>query len=62
MRIELNAERVSTGELAGAWRVAAWCGSEYLGDAVYIFYSKRDALKRARESVKERGGLGIWAS
>lgn len=61
MRIELNAEKVERGEIAGAWRVSAWRGSDYLGEEAFLFYNKREALSKAREIIKERGGLGLYA-
>lgn len=61
MRLELNAERVERGEIAGAWRVSAWRGNDYLGEEAFLFYNKREALARAREIIKKRGGLGIYA-
>jgi hypothetical protein len=61
MRISLSIERVKSGEIAGAWEVTAWRGEQYLGRCAYLFYNKRDALRTARETIKERGGLGIFA-
>lgn len=60
MRTTLSAERVKSGEVAGAWEVTAWRGSDYLGREVYLFYTKREAMAKARETVREEGGLGIW--
>ena len=60
-RLELSIERVKSGEIAGAWEVTAWRGSDYLGRSAFLFYSKRDALRVARETIKEKGGLGIYA-
>lgn len=60
-RVELMAERVKSGEIAGAWEVTAWRGSDYLGRSAYLFYTKREALRVARETIKEKGGLGLYA-
>lgn len=61
MRVSLNAEKVKSGEIAGAWRVSAWRGDTYLGECAYLFHTKKSALSTARETIKERGGLGIYA-
>jgi hypothetical protein len=60
MKIELNATRHTSGELRGSWEVTAWQGSTYLGSETFIFYSKREALSRARQTVANEGGLGIY--
>jgi len=60
-RLELSIERVKTGEISGAWEVTAWRGDDYLGREAYLFYTKGEALRVARETVKEKGGLGIFA-
>ena len=60
MRIELNAERIKTGEIAGAWEVTAWQGSTYLGRCAYLFHTKKSALATARQTIREEGGLGIY--
>lgn len=44
----------------GAWEITAWRGDEYLGDCAYIFMTKREALSKARETVANEGGLGIF--
>ena len=59
-KIELNAERVTRGELAGSWRVAAYRGNTYLGNEVFMGYTKSEALRLAREIVKAEEGLGIY--
>jgi hypothetical protein len=60
MRVSFNIERVTRGEIAGAWRVSAWRGSQYLGECAYLFHTKKSALATARQTVKEEGGLGIY--
>ena len=59
-KIELDAERITTGELSGSWRVSAWRGLQYLGAETFIYYTKREALSLARETVNNSGGLGIY--
>lgn len=61
MKIELSIERISGGVIGGAYRVSAWKGDHYLGQQTYLYYTKREALRLARESVINRGGLGIYA-
>jgi hypothetical protein len=60
MRLELNAERITSGEMAGGWRISAWRGETYLGHAFYLFSTKKFALSKARETIREEGGLGIF--
>ncbi len=55
MKIQLNAYRHE-----GMWEITAWEGENYLGSCSYLWYSKRDALRKARETIKEEGGLGIF--
>lgn len=62
MKIELSIERLTSGELSGAYRISAWRGSDYLGDQTYLFYPKREALRVARETIKNYGGLGLYDS
>lgn len=62
MKIELSIEKITSGELSGAYRVSAWSDGQYLGNQSYLWYTKREALHLARESVKNSGGLGIWAN
>jgi hypothetical protein len=61
MRVSLSIERIKTGEIAGAWEVTAWRGSTYLGRCAYLFHTRKSALASARETIKERGGLGLYA-
>jgi hypothetical protein len=42
--------------------VSAWRGMQYLGNQIYAGYTRAESLRLARESVLERGGLGIWAN
>jgi len=60
-RVNLYIERVTSGEIAGAWRVSAWSEDDFLGREAFLFYTKREALREARRKVKERGGLGVFA-
>ena len=59
MRTTLSAERITRGELSGAWIVSAWIGESYRGEETFLYYTKREATARAREIIKEEGGLGI---
>ena len=59
MKIELSARR-SEGE--AGWVISAYTDNNYRGESLFIYYSKREALQLARQQVKERGGLGIWAT
>ena len=61
-RIELQATRDGNSILGSYYRVTAWRGEDYLGEEIYSGYTKRESLQRARERVKERGGLGIFAN
>ena len=57
MKIELNATKTRQG-----WEVTAWKGEEYAGREVFIFYTKREAISKAREAVSNFGGLGLYRS
>lgn len=61
MAIELHATRESNAILGNYYRVTAWDGASYLGEQIYAGYTKRESIRRARERVREQGGLGIWA-
>ena len=61
MRISLSVERVRSGEIAGAWEITAWRGDTYLGRSAYLFHTKRSAIASARQTIRERGGLGLYA-
>lgn len=58
--IDLSIEKIVTGEVAGAYRVVAYQGNTYLGNEVFMGYTKSEALRLARQTVKEEGGLGIY--
>lgn len=62
MRLELTAYREGNNILGSYYRVTAWRGDSYLGEGIYVGYTRAESLQRARESVRERGGLGIYAS
>jgi hypothetical protein len=62
MTIDITATRESNNVIGSYYRVSAWEGSRYLGEAIYAGYTKKESLLRARESVRESGGLGIWAN
>ena len=59
MKIELSSRR-SEGE--GGLVVTAYVNGDYRGESLFVFYTKREALQLARQQVRERGGLGIWAT
>jgi len=58
--IDLSIEKIVTGEVAGAYRVVAYQGNTYLGNEVFMGYTKSEALRLAREIVKAEAGLGIY--
>jgi len=62
MVIDITATRESNNVIGGYYRVTAWEGMRYLGEAIYAGYTKKESLLRARESIREQGGLGIWAN
>ena len=61
-RLELQTTRDGNSILGSFYRVTAWRGEDYLGEEIYSVYTKAESLRRARERVKERGGLGIFAN
>ena len=61
-KLELQATRDGNSIIGSFYRVTAWRGEDYLGEEIYSGYTKRESLQRARERVKERGGLGIFAN
>ena len=56
MKIELSTDR----NAEGAYVVTAYVDDRYAGSSAFYFYNKREALRVARERVKEEGGLGIY--
>ena len=62
MRVQFNIERDGNNILGSYYRVTAWEGDSYLGESIYAGYTRAESLRLARESVRERGGLGIYAS
>ena len=60
-KIDLLVSREGNGVLGNFYRISAYCGDDYLGEGIYAGYSKRESTRLAREQIKERGGLGIWA-
>ena len=59
-KIELLVSRESNGVLGNYYSISAYDGDTYLGQEIYAGYSKRESMQRARERVRERGGLGLW--
>ena len=57
MKITVTASR-STGE--PGYIVTAWLGDDYRGQSLFMGYTKSEALRIAREQVREEGGLGLY--
>lgn len=62
MRLELSITRDGNNVIGNFYRVTAWRGNSYLGEGIYAGYTRAESLRLARESVRERGGLGIFAN
>ena len=60
-KINLSVSRESNGVLGNYYSISAYDGDTYLGQEIYAGYTKRESERRARESVRVRGGLGLWA-
>jgi hypothetical protein len=60
--IDFNVYREGNNILGSYYRITAWRGASYLGEGIYAGYTRRESLRLARESVRERGGLGIYAN
>ena len=56
-RIELSAGK----NHEGAWIITAYVGDDYAGESAFYYYTKREALRKARELVKSQGGLGLYS-
>ena len=56
-RVQLTATRDGNAILGNFYRVSAWRGNSYLGEQIYAGYSKRESLRRARETIKDQGEL-----
>ena len=59
--VNLLVSRESNGVLGNYYSISAYDGDTYLGQEIYAGYTKRESIRRARERVRERGGLGLWA-
>lgn len=59
--VELLVSREGNAVIGNFYRISAYDGDTYLGQEIYAGYTKRESERRARESVRERGGLGLWA-
>jgi hypothetical protein len=57
-KIELHAHKK---QYTGGYLITAYVGDRFAGEATFYGYTKREALKVARETVKSRGGIGIYA-
>lgn len=62
MRVQFNIYREGNNVIGSFYRVTAWEGERYLGEGIYAGYTRKESLSMARESVRERGGLGIYAN
>jgi hypothetical protein len=60
-KISLSVSRESNGVIGNFYRITAYSGSDYLGEGIFSGYTKRESIRLARERVRERGGLGLWA-
>jgi len=60
-KISLSVSREGNAILGNYYEISAYDGDTYLGQEIYAGYTKRESIRRARERVKERGGLGLWA-
>jgi len=61
-KLELSIERDGNAVIGNYYRVSAWRGMQSLGNQIYSGYTRKESLSLARESVRERGGLGIYAN
>lgn len=61
MRVDLSVSRDGNAVIGNFYRVSAWRGDSYLGEGIYSGYTRSEAIRLARESIKDKGGLGIWA-
>jgi hypothetical protein len=59
--VKLSVSRKGNAVLGNYYQISAYDGDTYLGQEIYAGYTKRESERRARERVKERGGLGLWA-
>jgi hypothetical protein len=59
--VELLVSRGGNAVIGNYYQISTYDGDTYLGQEIYAGYSKRESIRRARESVRERGGLGLWA-
>ena len=59
--VELLVSREGNGVIGNFYRISAYDGDTYLGEGIYAGYTKRESARLAKEQIRERGGLGIWA-
>lgn len=62
MRLEFNVYREGNNIIGSYYRVTAWRGNSYLGEGIYAGYTRKESLSLARETIRDRGGLGIYAN
>ena len=56
-RIQITATRDGNAILGNFYRVSAWRGNNYLGEQIYAGYTKRESIRRARETIQDQGEL-----
>jgi len=59
--VNLLVSREGNGVLGNYYRISAYDGDTYLGTGIYAGYTKRESERLAKQQIRERGGLGIWA-
>jgi hypothetical protein len=62
VKLDFNVYREGNAVLGNYYRITVWRGESYLGEGIYAGYTRKESLSMARESVRERGGLGIYAN
>ena len=59
--VSLSVSREGNGVIGNFYRISAYDGYTYLGEGIYAGYTKRESARLAKEQIRERGGLGLWA-
>ena len=59
--VSLLVSREGNAVLGNFYRISAYDGDTYIGEEIYAGYTKRESERRARERVRKKGGLGLWA-
>ena len=58
-RLEITITREGNNILGNFYRVIAYRGDYRLGEQIYAGYTRRESERRARDTIRERGRLGI---